>query len=288
MPRIRSIHPGLFTDEAFVSVSDAAQIFYVGLLTEADDHGVFEWKPISLKLRLRGASLKPVDGLLEELVAAEKIVRFESGGRHYGAIRNFRKFQRPKYPNGVHPLPDHLRSYVGLTESIPEIDGVDEPPLPPNAGDEPADTASFPRSAEKSFQREEILGGDKKDKEDSDPNGSVDQASLDRCAKKAKFGSDFAVWWKAYPDKVGKGAAEKAWPKARKLAPLADLLDAIERYKRDKPPDRDWCHPATWLNQKRWLDEPAGSAETEPQRDRPNGPPPQPEEIWPDLKEARH
>ena len=31
MPRIRSIHPGLFTDEAFVSVSDAARVLLLTL-----------------------------------------------------------------------------------------------------------------------------------------------------------------------------------------------------------------------------------------------------------------
>src|SRR5258708_12968 len=110
MARIRSIHPGLFTDEAFVTVSDAAQIFYIGLLTEADDQGVFEWKPITLKMRLRPASTQPVDGLLAELVAAEKIASYEIDGRKLGAIRNFRKFQRPKSPNAVHSLPGEWRN----------------------------------------------------------------------------------------------------------------------------------------------------------------------------------
>lgn len=130
MPRIRSIHPGLFTDESFVSVSDAAQIFYIGLLTEADDQGVFEWKPVTLKMRLRPASLQPVDGLLAELEASNRIVAYEIGGRKYGAIRNFRKFQRPKYPNANHPITDDIRRYVGLSDAIPAMDGVDEHPVP--------------------------------------------------------------------------------------------------------------------------------------------------------------
>ncbi len=32
-------------------------------------------------------------------------------------------------------------------------------------------------------------------------------------------------------------------------------MATLERYKRCKPVDRPWCNPATWLNQKRWLDE---------------------------------
>jgi hypothetical protein len=157
VPRIRSIHPGLFTDEAFVSVSDAAQIFYIGLLTEADDQGVFEWKPITLKMRLRPASLSPVDSLLTELQDAQRIVSYEIAGRHYGAIRNFRKFQRPKYPNALHPITDEIRSYVGLSPTIPEISEAQPPPIPPNA--------------EKSPQMEEV-GGRRKERKSSEPNGS--------------------------------------------------------------------------------------------------------------------
>lgn len=67
---------------------------------------------------------------------------------------------------------------------------------------------------------------------------------------------EFTQWWSIYPHKIGKGAAEKAFPKARKSASLEDLLSGLKRYIRDKPPDRDWCNPATWLNQQRWMDEP--------------------------------
>src|SRR4051794_19179480 len=37
--RIRSIHPRLFTDEAFVSCLPLARLLLLGIWTEADDHG---------------------------------------------------------------------------------------------------------------------------------------------------------------------------------------------------------------------------------------------------------
>jgi hypothetical protein len=52
MARIRSVHPSLFTDEAWVSCSPLARVLYIGLLTDADDQGLFEWKPIQIKMRL--------------------------------------------------------------------------------------------------------------------------------------------------------------------------------------------------------------------------------------------
>ncbi len=41
MARIRSIHPGLFTDEAFMALSLLARVVLPGLWTECDDQGVF-------------------------------------------------------------------------------------------------------------------------------------------------------------------------------------------------------------------------------------------------------
>lgn len=66
---------------------------------------------------------------------------------------------------------------------------------------------------------------------------------------------DFDQFWEAYPAKIGKKAAQRAWAKAKDRPPLPDLLAALSRYRATKPPDRDWCNPATWINQGRWDDE---------------------------------
>lgn len=69
--------------------------------------------------------------------------------------------------------------------------------------------------------------------------------------------TDFDRWYAAYPRKVARGAAEKAFTKARKLASLDDLIAGAERYAQQVRgvEVRFIAHPATWLNQKRWLDE---------------------------------
>ena len=67
------------------------------------------------------------------------------------------------------------------------------------------------------------------------------------------------IFWPAYPHKVGKsgrGGAEGAWRSARKKASLETIMDGLRRYIANKPPDRNWCNPATWLNQTRWGDQP--------------------------------
>jgi hypothetical protein len=115
MARIRSIHPGLFTDEGFASLSMAARVLLVGIWTEADDHGVFEWKPVTLKMRIMPVDNVSIPELLSECEHAGTIKRFSSG-KSYGLVRNFCRFQRPKKPKYIHPIPRELHSYAGLNE----------------------------------------------------------------------------------------------------------------------------------------------------------------------------
>jgi hypothetical protein len=64
----------------------------------------------------------------------------------------------------------------------------------------------------------------------------------------------FDAWWQGYPEKVGKGAARKAFDRALLKTSLDQLTAGLERYKQHKPVDRPWCNPATWLNEERWND----------------------------------
>jgi hypothetical protein len=67
----------------------------------------------------------------------------------------------------------------------------------------------------------------------------------------------FALFWQAYPRKVGKKAAKKALRIALRDASLPTILAALEKQKNQKQwrnPDLI-PHPTTWLNQGRWADE---------------------------------
>ncbi len=71
---------------------------------------------------------------------------------------------------------------------------------------------------------------------------------------------DFVEFWEAYPHKVGKPAARRAFSSALfRAGGLHSLLTGLARYKSDKPPDRQWLNPATFLNQDRFADEPAAN-----------------------------
>lgn len=71
----------------------------------------------------------------------------------------------------------------------------------------------------------------------------------------------FETFWKAYPNRVAKGAAVKAWLKVvQKKIPLAEILSAIENQKdsvlsKTRDGGKYIPHPASWLNAERYLDE---------------------------------
>lgn len=78
-------------------------------------------------------------------------------------------------------------------------------------------------------------------------------------AKPATYPADFEEFWAAYPNKRAKGAALNAYHKARKIISQAQLLDAVTRFATDPnlPADKQFIpHAATWLNERRWDDEP--------------------------------
>jgi hypothetical protein len=67
----------------------------------------------------------------------------------------------------------------------------------------------------------------------------------------------FHQFWSAYPRKVGKGAAQKAYAKAIKKAEPDLILARLEAWKGSKGfPEPDYVpHASTWLNGERWLDQ---------------------------------
>lgn len=66
----------------------------------------------------------------------------------------------------------------------------------------------------------------------------------------------FENFWAAYPRKIAKGAARKAFHQANARALADDIIAGAKRYAADKSRDPKFTkHPATWLNSDCWLDE---------------------------------
>lgn len=69
----------------------------------------------------------------------------------------------------------------------------------------------------------------------------------------------FAEFWAAYPKKVAKQAAIKAWNKAARITDAQDIINGAERYAlhmaREKTEKKYIKSPDGWLNAGRWEDE---------------------------------
>lgn len=137
MSRIRSIHPGLWTDEQFVSLSAYARLLFMGIWNECDDKGTFPWSPLQMKMRVLPADNVDAAELMAELVATDCIRAYEIGGKKFGAVRNFAKFQRPKKPNDIHPATPEILCFAGHSTEECGTETDDLPNQLPTGGEKP-------------------------------------------------------------------------------------------------------------------------------------------------------
>jgi len=253
MARIRSIHPGFFTDEAIVQADPLAQVFLIGLWTQCDDQGVFEWKPITLKMRILPAANCDVAVLLAELVGLGIIKQIDVGPLKYGLVRNFRKFQRPKKPNAIYTLPPEFRSYVGLDDQNQEQDdskgGHSSPPVP----------HQFPAGSESPPLMEEG-GGRRKEKEET-TESVADSARANEAEPWEPVDDGLEI-----PSFLRKAPAARAQPIPPDWLPSKETQSRLVKARPDLTPERiiertvefrNWCaesnklthNPdATWFN----------------------------------------
>lgn len=106
-------------------------------------------------------------------------------------------------------------------------------------------TKSTQQQEQKQEQKQEI----KKDNTPLPPQGEL-----------VTVPTSFDRFWSAYPNKVGKDAARRAWSKAKGKPKIEDMLAILEQQKTWPKWTKDngayIPNPSTWLNQGRWNDEP--------------------------------
>jgi hypothetical protein len=81
------------------------------------------------------------------------------------------------------------------------------------------------------------------------------EADTDTDKKKESCSNEFERFWKAYPRRVGKKAAEKALAKALRETTIEEIERALVRQTASWSDPKFIPHPATWLNAGRWADE---------------------------------
>lgn len=107
LARIRSVKPEFWTDGDMLKLSRDTRLFYIGLWNFADDNGVIENHPLSLKARIFPCDDVDVAKCIQELISVNKLFPYKNGdSKDWMIIVSFAKHQNPDRPRKTNnPLP---------------------------------------------------------------------------------------------------------------------------------------------------------------------------------------
>jgi hypothetical protein len=236
----------------------------LAVMHEAEPRGhlLLNGRPVTIEQLavLTGSSVDECSRLLKELETAGVFDRLKNGvivSRRMERDENLSRKYRANGQKGGNP---------NLCNKKKKAKSLNPPGKGPDKAKKPE--ARFQKPESSSLRSDETRAHDQTTSDGQSESELVPDlpSFLDRRKPKGtKAGSDdyppnaFETWWEQWPNKVGKLAAENAFEKVRKRGDVTfdRLIRGIDDYIRTKPPDRNWCNPATWLNEGRWDDEPA-------------------------------
>ena len=152
MGRQRMIRPELFVHEGIFAAEKATglplRLAYIGLWTQCDREGRFEWRPQRLKLAILPWDEIDFAAVLCAIADAGFITRYEVDGREFGCIPSWSRHQKPHHQEAksVIPAQPEARSpshsgVSGVRESLSQgssCDGAN------GFGDSPSSTGESP------------------------------------------------------------------------------------------------------------------------------------------------
>jgi len=226
----RIIKESICRSENINQLSAGAEVFFYRLIVNCDDYGRFSADPDLLASLLypRKRSLKTstVKKWLNEVAKAGLIIIYENGGETFIQVRTWDKHQqirnkRSKYPAHTDPDSNVLVDVFNGNHLIANDSKCPRNPIQSNPNKNPIQSES------------------------PDGEGVV---------------SGFDLFWSAYPKKVGKKDAVKAWNKINPDESLVKaIIEGVERWKGTEQWNKDGGqfipYPATFLRQERWNDE---------------------------------
>lgn len=231
--RIRTIKPEFFTHEGIFELELETglpmRVAFAGLWCAADREGRFKWEPRRLGVQILPYDQADFSRVLDALATRGFIRKYASGTGVFGVIPSF----------GTHQVINNREKESELPEPLEYMDCD-------------ACLTRDPRVT----HADSVEGKGRE--------GNMEGKGRDSDASGTRQAVGFDEFWMAYPRKTGKGDAEKAWLKMR--PPLPDVLSALEWQRSQESWTKDRGQfipmPSTYLNQKRWLDEPTkpGSA----------------------------
>lgn len=220
----RILKESICTSDNLNELNPQEEIFFYRLIVNCDDFGIFDARTKILRSKcfpLKTDTIKEsdIEKWLKGLIKANLCFLYEVDGKRYLKMTSWERHQQMRATRSKYPTPDS--------------DGCKIISIDSNGNQMISDDYKCPRNPIQSESESE-----------SNPNTSRASA--------------FDAFWSAYPKKVGKGAAEKAFSK---LSPalLPQMLSAIDTQKKSDQWKKDGGqfipNPATWLNQRRWEDE---------------------------------
>ena len=250
MPRIRTIKPEFWASPSVAAASPYARLTFIGMWNWADDfgRGTLNYKelegfifPHDDTFTDRSGNTVTFRDVVAEVSERFGVVLYEVSGRSFFAIPTWDKHQRnekrakeSKYP----APPQNSAPSLGRAESVGKSAPVSRK------------SSDVPRSSGPGTGEQGNRG-----------TGEQTPTAHPQADERREPSDEFEKFWKTYPRKVGKGAAQKAWAKATKAASadtiLTSLTEQLSSMHMQKRPDGDFRpHPATWLNERRWEDDP--------------------------------
>lgn len=232
MARIRTIKPDFWTDGNMVKLSPFARLLYIGMWNfTLCDHGHVADDAMKLKLQILPMDPVDIDALLAEIMAQGRVVRVVDGdGRTYLLVKRFEDHQK------IDPR------WKTRCPACAQVDSLTPTETPVSLGELPVTPELSPTLP---------LGRDGMGRESKKTPSSPAAPSM-----------EFDLFWAQYPRKVGKQAAIKAYAKAVKLTTPEAILKGIKllRIETSGKQIEFTPHPATWLNDGRWDDEPSSAS----------------------------
>ncbi|MFA9204933.1 MAG: hypothetical protein ACEQSH_00595 [Bacteroidia bacterium] len=246
MARIRTIKPDFFTSEDITDLSFEARLLYIATWLEADKEGRLPWKPKTLKMRYFPADDLDIVELCQELIDLHLVILYGDGLAY---IPTFRQHQHinPRETNSALPEPPARQASPPANTTG---DDLDDNPLGP------VDVHENCTRAQRVATRHDASVTHREEGR----KGREGKGNKHPSAKNDEIPPEFFEFWDAYPKKVAKPQAIRAW---RKLNPDTTTTQAIvAAVGRDRRSDQ-WLrdggqyipHPASYLNAARWEDE---------------------------------
>lgn len=268
------VHDGMPDHPKVIGLSDAAFRLYVSAMCWCSRYLTDGIVPEHAMRTMRGWSAETVAELAEATLIhpaddASQVRSHtrSSDGSHNGAVRWFihdytehqrtaaevAEFRRAKQNAGV--TGNHERWHK--TRKLPDLDCslCLAEGLIPDASHMRSDMPSHMRSQTASgSDRKRIANASQETETEKDLRKELAQVGTDD-------DPEFVTFWAAYPRKVGKGQARKAWRSAviARRVDRKEIITAAERFAahcRQRGTEAQYIpHPATWLNGERYHDE---------------------------------